>query len=320
MNKALIFLPLIILSTRTTAQKMTRDDYIRTYYHMAIIEMQKYKIPASITMAQGILESSNGNSYLATKAKNHFGIKCHDWKGPSVKKHDDVRNECFRKYDNVLHSYEDHSKFLSTRSRYAFLFDYKPTDYKAWAKGLRKARYATDPKYPAKLIRIIEESELYRLDEYALAKNPQTALLPSILHKNHTIAESPVSDKKENAEQTIHTTENKLSYLMAQEGVPLESIARKCKLHLWELQKFNDLEVSTKIMKPGQRIYIERKAAKIKKGKQTHTVTSGETMWEIAQKYGIRLKSLYKINKMNKGELPQAGSIIFLNKKARVKT
>ena len=164
------------------AQDLTRQQYIDKYASIAIREMQNYGIPASITMAQGILESNNGNSYLAKEANNHFGIKCHDWVGPSVNRDDDDYNECFRKYQHPLASFEDHSLFLAKRERYAFLFEYDVDDYKAWAKGLKKAGYATNPKYPQLLIRIIEENHLYLLDRQSLA--------------GHKVVDTPQQDRE----------------------------------------------------------------------------------------------------------------------------
>jgi len=134
-------------------------------------EMRIYKIPASITLAQGILESGSGKGTLATKANNHFGIKCHDWKGKKVYHDDDKRQECFRKYKSSESSFRDHSEFLANRKRYASLFKLRTNDYKAWAKGLRRAGYATDKKYPQKLIALIERYELYQYDKEVLGKN-----------------------------------------------------------------------------------------------------------------------------------------------------
>ena len=147
------------------AQKMTTEAYIQKYKYIAIKEMFDYKIPASITLAQGILESGSGNSRLAREANNHFGIKCHnDWMGAKIYKDDDKKNECFRVYTSAEQSFRDHSLFLTTKNRYAFLFDYKTTNYKSWAKGLKKAGYATNPKYPKLLIGIIEDHNLNQYD------------------------------------------------------------------------------------------------------------------------------------------------------------
>ena len=162
----ILFLLMYILPVHALySQKLTRAQYIEKYKDIAMRQMHRHKIPASIILAQGCLESNNGNSALARKANNHFGIKCHDgWKGKKIKQNDDKRRECFRKYDNAIDSFTDHSYFLTSRQRYSSLFDLPITDYKSWAYGLKSAGYATDPKYPEKLIRIIEEYELYIYD------------------------------------------------------------------------------------------------------------------------------------------------------------
>ena len=146
------------------------EDYVKFYSNIAMDEMIQFGIPASITLAQGILESGAGKGRLAVQANNHFGIKCHDWTGKKIYHDDDEEQECFRKYDNPEYSYRDHSLFLSNRVRYSFLFDLKKDDYKQWAKGLKKAGYATDPKYPQKLIDLIERYQLYKYDNIVLKK------------------------------------------------------------------------------------------------------------------------------------------------------
>mgnify|MGYP002857606130 FL=1 len=146
------------------------EDYINYYSSIAMDEMIQFGIPASITLAQGILESGAGRGTLAVQANNHFGIKCHDWTGKKTFHDDDKKQECFRKYDNPEYSYRDHSIFLSNRGRYSFLFDLKKDDYKKWARGLKKAGYATDPKYSQKLIDLIERYELYKYDNKVLKK------------------------------------------------------------------------------------------------------------------------------------------------------
>ena len=162
---------LISINSFSQIEKKSRADYIIAYSDDAIYQMSKYKIPASITLAQGILESGNGNSYLSINGKNHFGIKCHnDWNGKKIFLDDDKKNECFRSYKTVNESYEDHSLFLTKYSRYKFLFDLKITDYKGWAKGLKKAGYATNPKYPDLLIKIIEENKLSSYDKQSNSK------------------------------------------------------------------------------------------------------------------------------------------------------
>ena len=154
----------------TVPKILNTEDYVKYYSSIAMDEMIQFSIPASITLAQGILESGAGKGRLAVEANNHFGIKCHDWNGKKIYHDDDEKQECFRKYDNPEYSYRDHSLFLSDRKRYSFLFDLKKDDYKQWAKGLKKAGYATDPKYPQKLINLIERYELYKYDNIVLKK------------------------------------------------------------------------------------------------------------------------------------------------------
>jgi len=204
-------------------------DYIEKYKNIAMIKMMEYEIPASITLAQGILESGNGRSELARKANNHFGIKCHKgWKGKKVYHDDDKRNECFRKYNSPDASFEDHSLFLTTRSRYAFLFDLKKDNYKAWAKGLKKAGYATDRKYPSKLIDFIETYHLYYYDKLVLRSNKK-------LYKVNDVVDE---------------------YVIVYKGDTLYSIARNNNLSVEELKRFNNLfsnEISI-----GQKLYLKK--------------------------------------------------------------
>ena len=175
---------LLILSNSVFGQEISRKEYIEKYSSLAVKQMHQYKIPASITLAQGILESNNGNSRLAVKANNHFGIKCHGWEGKKIFADDDKKNECFRNYKNVLESFVDHSLFLNKYSRYEFLFDYKITDYISWAKGLKKAGYATNSKYPELLIKIIEENKLYQFDREKIDKNLISGKRNIYMHPN----------------------------------------------------------------------------------------------------------------------------------------
>lgn len=170
--KYFLFLFSLLLGLSVFSQSKT-DLYIEKYAELAVSEMQEFGIPASITLSQGILESGNGESYLATQGKNHFGIKCHGWEGEEIFADDDAENECFRKYKRVKQSYRDHSEFLTTHSRYSSLFDLKITDYKGWAKGLKKAGYATSPTYADKLISIIERYDLQRFDKGISGQNKQ---------------------------------------------------------------------------------------------------------------------------------------------------
>jgi flagellum-specific peptidoglycan hydrolase FlgJ len=199
-------------------------NYIRNYASIAVNEMHLHKIPASITLAQGILESGNGKSDLASKSNNHFGIKCHTgWKGQKVYHDDDAKGECFRKYQYVETSYHDHSAFLTKRKRYAFLFNYRTKDYKKWAKGLKKAGYATDKKYPNKLIKIIEDYKLYEFDK---------------VKKNDFTYERPKRNKKDTGSVISKSYKVK-------KGDTLYSIARKLNISVTKLKQINNLKTNT---------------------------------------------------------------------------
>ena len=203
------------------------DTYVTTYAEIAMEQMRQYKIPASITLAQGILESGAGSGDLTRRANNHFGIKCHDWKGAVVYHDDDTAQECFRKYSNAAFSFQDHSLFLTGRKRYIGLFKLPIDDYKRWAKGLQAAGYATDKKYPAKLIRIIESNNLYEYDSRVLGKS--------------------VKDAKK-----VTTTSNQYT---VKAGDTLYSIARKNKISVDELKNFNGIENNT--IHEGQILYVK---------------------------------------------------------------
>lgn len=216
--------------------------YIGTYKNIAIDKMERYKIPVSITLAQGILESGNGLSTLAKKSNNHFGIKCHSgWKGKRVYHDDDKKNDCFRKYPSAEGSFNDHSKFLTSRGRYEFLFDLKPDDYKAWAKGLKKAGYATDRKYPKKLISFIETFELYRYDELVLDDKSYRKYV-----KNEDPDWKRNDNKAEDRSGGYASVENKIDdddvFITVVKGDTLYSIARRNNLSVDELKRINGLD------------------------------------------------------------------------------
>lgn len=211
--------------------------YVNRYKHVAIEDMEIYKIPASITLAQGILESGSGKSSLALKSNNHFGIKCHkDWKGEKVRHDDDKRRECFRKYAHPEESFDDHSKFLTNRGRYASLFDLREDDYKAWAKGLKKAGYATDRKYPKKLIVIIEE---YHLDEY-----------------DHLVLSHQKKKRYRHKEYEVVASTDSDNYIVVNKGDTLYSIARKNSVTVSDLKAINKL-ISNEI-NIGQKLFLSK--------------------------------------------------------------
>lgn len=261
----------ILMCLSIIGQNTTRKQYIEQYSQDAITQMHKYDIPASITMAQGILESSNGNSKLAVKGNNHFGIKCHNWEGKKIYEDDDKKNECFRKYDNALASFEDHSLFLKKYNRYAFLFDYKITDYKSWARGLKTAGYATNKKYAELLIKLIEENQLYELDK--------------VKENQSMIAESS---------RSVYLHPNRIKYIISKDGETLLEIAKDFDMRLWQLYKYNDIEKDYELTK-GEKIFIQPKK---NKGKvEIHITKGGENLRTVSQLYGVKLKKLQKRNK-----------------------
>lgn len=301
-----ILIVLLSYSCRTTRYvpplvTTTRSEYIATYSDIAIREMRRSGIPASIKMAQAILESGDGNSTLARRANNHFGIKCHDWTGRRIYHDDDKRNECFRRYSKPEESFRDHSDFITGRSRYAGLFDLDPNDYTAWAKGLKASGYATNPQYDRLLIKIIEENELYKLD------TGQTLSAPAVITaaENRNINKEPAS-----AERKI-MLRNRIKYIVASEGDTYESITREMGLMRWELARYNDIEDNATI-DPGDIIYLQPKRSRAERGNETHIVKEGETMHSISQLYGVRLDRLLRRNSGLYGKQPSPGTTIFL--------
>lgn len=283
------------------------NNYIQNYNQIAIQQQKEHGIPASITLAQGLLESGAGKSQLAVKANNHFGIKCHDWTGAKVYYDDDKKNECFRKYKRVLDSYEDHSAFLKNRPRYAFLFDLKQTDYKEWAHGLKKAGYATDPTYAYKLISIIEEYELHRFD--LIASKGQTKQKTKKQkapkeRKSTVVANEAQTKNNTNPVGTVNAFDahyvmkvNGLKYVRAYSGDTYGSIADEFNLKESDLLTYNEMPANYK-PKEGEVIFLQKKKRKAEKGFNSHIVQAGESMYSIAQHYGIRLIDLYDMNNM----------------------
>lgn len=268
------------------------QDYVDKYKNIAIREMQRYGIPASITMAQAILESGAGQSDLARKGNNHFGIKCHGWEGRTIHHDDDLRGECFRAYDDPMESFEDHSLFLANRAHYKSLFQLERTDYKGWAHGLKKAGYATSPTYARRLIEIIELYELHKLD-YA------KGLVESIDNKRVEIPQTlPANNNVTGGMHRILAYNNNL-YVVARQGDSFQSIGEEIGISHKKLAKFNERSHKEQL-RAGDIIYLRKKqksADKTYKGKP-HVVRSGESMYGIAQHYGMQLKSLYQKNNL----------------------
>ena len=267
-KKTLLLLIIFITITVVKGQKLSREEYVTKFAPLAVKQMKLHKIPASITLAQGILESGNGNSRLATKANNHFGIKCHGWEGKEIYADDDKKNECFRNYENVIESYRDHSLFLKKYDRYSFLFDYKINDYKSWAIGLKKAGYATNNKYPELLIKIIEDNDLYKYDKVS---------------SDLTLAKG----------RDIYLNSNRIKYVIANDLETYKTLSDELNLKLWQLYKYNDSK-SNKGLAAGTRVFIQPKRSKCKK--RIHIAEDNETLYEISQYYGLKLKKLQKRN------------------------
>lgn len=318
----LLFLIVFFSAITLQAQKKYKayEDYIELFKGIAIGQMVKYKIPASITLSQGLLESGAGKSELTTKSNNHFGIKCHkDWKGESVKANDDLPNECFRKYKKAEESYEDHSRFLVDKSRYKFLFELNITDYKGWAKGLQKAGYATDIAYANKLIKIIEDYELYELDkphkeEKKTDKDKQNKKEKEKERKtktNKNKEKAKTSDQNKRIYKHIPYKTGGLVYIEAKKGDTFESLSDEFGFTVKDLCKFNEVPEDFPIQ-PGDKIYFQKKKSKADKPYYEHVVQIGESMHSISQLYGIKVGNLVKMNKLNSEYIPTEGDVLRL--------
>lgn len=284
-----LMLWLLVMPLFVVAQSNAHLQYIDKYKDLAVSQMKKYGIPASITLAQGLLESDAGRSMLAVEGNNHFGIKCHtDWTGKKMYHDDDRRDDCFRVYRNVEGSFEDHSLFLTTHSRYAFLFDLKTTDYVGWARGLKKAGYATNPAYAEKLIEIIER---YNLDMYDKGGKFQKENAAAV-----GFAHQPYIS-------------NNLLYVRIGDGESLKEIAKEFDMTRMRLRRYNEINREY-LPEPGSVIYLERKKSKADKQYQLHTVQSGESLWSISQLYGVRLKALMRRNGLDENSAIQVGQIL----------
>ena len=279
--------------------KLTVEQYIEKYSALAVEEMYRSHIPASITLAQGILESGNGNSRLATKANNHFGIKCKTtWTGQTLYEDDDAPQECFRKYDAAIDSYRDHSDFLMNNKRYAFLFDLDSKDYKAWAFGLKKAGYATNPQYPELLITFIEKHGLHKYDEIKISEEEQ-------------------KEKAEEKAEIVKTYGkeimiNGVPAITAKANESFAQIALNYEIKVYNLYKYNDLQKDDEC-KTGDTIFIKSK--KNKAEIETYVFAEGDNIHAISQRFGIKIEKILLRNNLILNQQPAVGQIIYLNNK-----
>jgi LysM repeat protein len=316
----------------TYSQTKSQDglDYIEKYHKIAMREMQEYKIPASITLAQGILESGNGKSELAKKSNNHFGIKCHkNWTGKRTYHDDDEKGECFRVYDDPAQSYRDHSLFLTNGQRYAFLFDLEITDYKGWAKGLKQAGYATLPVYANVLINLIETYDLTQYDQMAL-KGPKIDLKEnnakdkvadnkkdkdkdkksvSEIRSPYMLNEAEVVDKLFDGRYVREN--NGVKFIYAKEGDDVYKLAHGMEIYDYQLIKYNNLG-KRRTFSENEVIYIEPKKNKASKKYKYHTIQKGETLSYVSRLYAVKLKSIFKMNDMDENTVLQIGDKIRL--------
>lgn len=290
-------------------KRISRAAYIEMWKHEAMLQMSEHGIPASITLAQAILESGDGNSRLAREANNHFGIKCHDWQGKKIYHDDDARKECFRKYNNARESFEDHSVFLK-RSRYLFLYELKPTDYEGWAKGLKKAGYATNPKYPELLIRIIEENQLSKYDTAKPGSKPIAKPEKAKPTKNRGNSGEIIIDISQ--AHAVEKSDNNINYITVPQATTVDQLARAMQVGPWQIAKYNDLSKNEAIP-AGTKIYLQPKRNKSQKY-ATHTVVTGETLHSISQKYGVKQDRILKYSNLPESYRPRPGDVLKLRK------
>jgi LysM repeat protein len=316
-RKCFLLLSLVLSMNFAFAQKLTREQYIEKYKDIAIRQMKSYGIPASIILAQACLESNNGNSSLTISGKNHFGIKCAGWQGRKVYHDDDKANECFRAYNTDEESFVDHSDFLRYRQRYAFLFDLKITDYKGWANGLKKAGYATASNYAEMLIKIIEDFQLYRFDDKNYKPTPVAASNTKNNEKIEIVKKPSEAMREYNIDNFVIvlnrnvSKRNGVKYITAKYNDTYERIADEFKIPASRLRRYND---DTKNGQPqqGDIVYISSKKSKAGKDFPIHIAEEGETLRQISQMYGIKVKDLCKKNNMKGDEIIEAGQIVYL--------
>lgn len=349
MKKILLGITIVLASKLSAQNWKNNDQYVQKFAAYAVEEMEKYQIPASITLAQGILETGGGQSRLAQLGNNHFGIKCKEnWTGKTMAHTDDAPNECFRVYDDVKQSFEDHSKFLRYRKYYQKLFDLDVKDYKGWAHGLKKAGYATNPKYAYILINYIEKYRLYEFDNtnskevlltvlklYPELRDDKTFMAQIEKLKNverfendKIIAQVPyktiqyteqksrtndVKSDKESLQQILvktHPNEGR-KFIIIPADTNVDFIAKKFKISEFKILKWNELNSSQ--LKKNDIVFLESKGSQ--GNIPTYRIQVGETMYDVAQKFGIKLSKLYSRNRMNVGENPKIGQLLYLQGK-----
>ena len=297
----------------TSNKKLSTNDYIKIYKDIAIKEMNYSGIPASITLAQGILESGNGNSELAKKSNNHFGIKCHkSWVGEKVYHDDDELQECFRKYKHPFISYKDHTNFIVSGYRYQFLFNYEINDYESWAKGLKKAGYATAPDYAENLIKLIEKYELYKYTNEFYNKHSIKIKKQKFKKKinKKEIVLSPLVIKKNNGRK----------YIIVDKGDTFFNISKRSKISVNELMAINNLKNNNIYL--GQKLYLEKeikleqipKLKNLNKKEILHVVKQGDTLYSISKKYSVSIDDIYSINKISKNQNINIGQKLIIPK------
>lgn len=347
---AVAFLVLLCASSLTAQERTTREEYVVKWRHLAIDNMEVYGIPASITMAQALLESNAGNSTLSRNSNNHFGIKCKStWTGDRVYHDDDEKGECFRAYPTIADSYTDHAEFLNANKRYDSLFAYDSDDYRSWAKGLKAAGYATAPDYAERLIKLIEEERLYLLDQKDGAKlydefiasklgivptpaEPATATTPDnkaqvedtklrdheLYDRQSGTAYADSGIDPNNFRVTINAHHgynvyltNGANYIIAKAGDSYESLGKLFEISASTLRRYNDVSNGAQLAE-GDIVYIERKASRWKGEHYAHTAKRGETMHHLSQTYGIRLDQLSKLNRIRTSDPLADGQIIKL--------
>ena len=331
MKKVLIAIALILGLTVSARREAgtPQERYVSRYASIAVNEMYRTGVPASITLAQGIIESRSGQSALAAEGNNHFGIKCHNsWKGKTMLVDDDRKGECFRVYDSAEESFRDHSDFLRYRDRYKFLFDFQTTDYKSWAYGLKQAGYATDPSYAAKLIQCVEDYDLARFDrmtvDEAIAAGGYEAETPVGRDELEGIPESPLKieagelfrgkageEYRFSLSRTLYSR-NGVPYVYAVEGETYSSIAKINHLLVKEILRYNDLPGGGEL-NAGDIVYLEPKKSKTVRGLDKYIVgEDGESFHGICQRFAVKEKAIRKLNNLPAGYVPREGDEIIL--------